>query len=528
VRPDQTTGATEGVPARLFLVTALLLIAMGVALRLVGYFGGIEFWWDEALWAVRIAEGEAASHRPLGYVWVSRWLIDLRNTEPVIRSVSLFAGVVSLPVFLAMCRQAGLSRLTSLFGLFVLAVHPAAIDLTKEFKPYALELLLHLLLLWLAFSFLRSHEMWRLALMCLAATLAAPFSWSIVVLYPGLFAIVALSVFRRRSIPQLLTTLGGAVTTLGVFLAAYLAQRQGVQPKPGYWGEKYDVFYVGSGLPGFASWLLEKTYDVASFPGRLETFWLGPRAAEVSEVAVATLCATGIIAMFIGRRWDRAALWVSPWILTVGLNLVGRWPYGVFRTNLFLLAYSLPVALAGLDGLRRWIAERRPAARPKARLIAPVFCSSFVLAFLPLDVGFFAEGKGSDMAGNCHMHQAMKVIYEVERDEAAPARRRRFWLDTHARGVYRYYRSFHAVAREEYHDFFQERYRPTRPFQTLKDAISRQAGRGLWLLVCKADHATAARQGALEHCPQVDHLEDFRHGGVLLRCRGDAERLPRQ
>jgi hypothetical protein len=86
------------VSARLWVAAALLVMAVGVLLRVAGYFGGIELWWDEAMWAVRIEEGKLASIRPVGYVWVSRWLIGLRNTEPVIRSVSLVAGILSLPV----------------------------------------------------------------------------------------------------------------------------------------------------------------------------------------------------------------------------------------------------------------------------------------------------------------------------------------------------------------------------------------------------------------------------------------------
>ena len=225
-------------------LAALVLIAMGVALRLAGYFGGIELWWDEAAWAICIAEGMSTGLRPPGYVWVSRWLIELRNTEPVIRSVSLLAAVLSLPLLLAVCRRAGLSRMAGLLGLFVLAVHPGAIDLAKEFKPYALELFLHLLLLWLAFTFLRTHETWRLALLALAATLAAAFSWSIAVLYPSLFATMAVSALRRRHITQLLATVGAAAETLGVSADGVGVQRQGVVSKPGYWGAKIDVFYA--------------------------------------------------------------------------------------------------------------------------------------------------------------------------------------------------------------------------------------------------------------------------------------------
>jgi hypothetical protein len=511
---------------RVYVVTACALVLLGTLLRVLGYFGGIEFWWDEASWAVRVVEDHRTSIRPLGYLWVSRWLIDLRNTEPVIRSVSLGAGVLSLPMLLAVCRQAGLSRLTSLFGLFVLAVHPAAIDLTKEFKPYALELLLHLLLLWLALSFLRSRGARRVALVGLGATLAAPFSWSIVVLYPGVFATLGLSAFRRREPRQLLAALGGAGATLAVAVGHYAQVRAGRVPSVAYWGDKYGVFHLGSGFRGLVSWLLEKTYEVASFPASLETFWLSRPVIGLFEGAQVALCLLGVIAIFRARRWDRAGLWLCPWLVTVGLNLAGTWPYGVFRTNLFLLAYSLLVSLAGLDGVRQWMAARPGLPRRAARLAVPAWCGAFVLAFFPFDLGYFAAGKGSPMAGDCHVHRAMRVIYEAERDEPTPTRPRRFVVDAHARGVLPYYSEHHVVTRERYRDFFQERYRTSMWNRPQEGVIDRQAARGFWLLACKPGPARALRQHALDRCPQVDYLEDFRFGGVLLRCPGAADRSP--
>jgi hypothetical protein len=510
---------------RVFLAAAGTLLLLGTILRVLGYFGGIELWWDEAMWAMFIAEDTTTSLRPPGYVWISRWLIDLRNTEPVIRSPSLLAGVLSLPVLLAMCRRAGLSRLASLFGLFVLAVHPAAIDLTKEFKPYALALLLHLLLLWQAFSFLRSPQTWRLVVMNLTAMVAAWFSWSVVVLYPGLFATVALSALRRRRVSQLWASLGGAAATLGVLLVAYAGHGRGRDPDAAYWGGKYDIFYLGSDLPGRAAWLVEKTYDVASFPAQLVTFWLDRSAVDVVAALQAGLCLLGVTAIVTTRRWDWAGLWLSPWLVTVALNLLGLWPYGVFRTNLFLLAYGLLVGLAGLDGLRRWVAVRPAATRLKGHLLVPVFCGAFVLAFLPLDLGYFAESKGSGMAGNCYVHRAFEEVYEAEHDQPPPAKRRRFVVNDHAYDAYRYYREFHVVAREKYQGFLRERYRRSRRYQPLKEAIDLQAERGFWLLACQPGPSGSLRQYVLDRCPQVDHLHDFRDGSLLLRCRGIADRL---
>jgi hypothetical protein len=213
-------------------------------------------------------------------------------------------------------------------------------------------------------------------------------------------------------------------------------------------------------------------------------------------------------------------LWLAPWLTTMGLNVLGWWPYGVFRTNLFLLAYSLPLALAGLDGLGRFLAARRVPPPWMGRLLVPGFCTAFALVFLPFDIGFFREGKGSGTAGNCHMHLALKAAYEAERDEAPPAKRRRFIADRDAHLAYSYYTRYHPVARERYQDFFEERYRLSKRGQGLATTINRQTPRGFWLVVCRPDSVAGVRKYVREQCREVDHVQEFRHGGVILRCRG--------
>jgi hypothetical protein len=511
---------------RYYPVAAAALLLIGAVLRVLGYFGGIEFWLDEAFWAMRIAGGGSSIIRPIGYVWVSEWLIHLRNTEPVIRSVSFVAGLASLPVFLAMCRQAGLSRLASLFGLFILAVHPEAVAMTKEFKPYALELFLHLLLLWLAFSYLRTQKAWRLGGLCLVAAVAPLFSWSVAVLYPGLFLTIAVWAFRQRRFSALLACLGGCVVALGVFLAVFLMRVQGQELSPFYWGRKYDVFFTGANPWRHLRWLLRKTYQVAYFPSSLETFWLDRSVVRLFSSVQAALCLFGVIAMTVGRRWRWVGLWLSPWVVTIALNLLGRWPYGMFRTNLFLMAFSLPPALAALDDLQKWLSARELLGRT-GRLIVPAFCALFFLTFVPLDLDYFST-KDARMARTCYVRRAMEVIYQTERDEPAPEReapekKRPLLLCPHACGIYSYYRDCHLEARERYNAFFRERYRTVCMGRSPEGAVDDHVERGFWLIACTRAYAASARQYALRHCLKVDQLQDFPNGSLLLRCRGRTE-----
>lgn len=524
--PRQSPPGSRFGDGRSYALVAVALLLMGALLRVLGYFERIEFWSDEVGWASRIAQGGSSSIRPAGYVWVSKWLIGLRNTEPVVRSLSLASGVLSLPVFLAVCRKAGLSRTVSLFGLFILAVHPAAIDLTKEFKPYALEMFLHLLLLWGALSYLRTRRVWQLVASCAVAAVAPLFSWSIVTLYPGLFLTLGLSAMRRRRWGPIVATVAGALTTFGISLAvylAYLARVRGRMPKPDYWGTKYDVFYVGTSPGDHVLWLLRKSWEVASFPARLVTFWLDRSASELLALVVVACCVIGVVVILAGRRWHIAGLWLSPWIVTIVLNVFRRWPYGAFRTDLFLLAYSLLLALVGLDALQRWRSTPRTAARLRPALAVPLLAALCVLVFFPSDLDYFASGKSSHVAGNCHARRAIEVIYQAEHDQPPPATKRLILLDPQAYEVYAYYRNNHAETSQRYRRFLRERYRRCCSDESLNEAIDRAAAGGFWLLACGPRSAAPARRRALRRCAAVDELHDFPHGGVLLRCLGSGE-----
>jgi hypothetical protein len=90
----------------------------------------------------------------------------------------------------------------------------------------------------------------------------------------------------------------------------------------------------------------------------------------------------------------------------------------MFRTNLFLMAFSLPPALVALDELQKWLSERELLGRT-GRLIVPAFCALFFLTFVPLDLDYFST-KAVRMSRTCYVRHAMEMIYQTERNEPAP------------------------------------------------------------------------------------------------------------
>jgi hypothetical protein len=57
------------------------------------------------------------------------------------------------------------------------------------------------------------------------------------------------------------------------------------------------------------------------------------------------------VGALLGRRRQWLLLLSGPLLVNVAFNALSLWPFGAFRTNVFLLAYLIPIPLLGLDVL---------------------------------------------------------------------------------------------------------------------------------------------------------------------------------
>lgn len=512
-------GALE-ISDRTFWAVVCALILFGIALRSLGYFKPLEFWMDESLWAERFATGQGGLLRPPGYMWLSGQLIELRATEPVIRLLSYVAGLASLPLLVAMLRPAGLRRPLILFGLFVLAVHPVAVAFSKEFKPYELELSLHLGLLALAFCYARSSRWPPLVGLCGLAAIAPLFAWSVVVLYPGLFAAAAIVSRRDRARRKLAFTVSGAAVTAAVLVWMYVSIHSNRSADVEFWGERYDVFFVGDGVFEHLWWYVKKTGELLAASGHLAILWFPSIVPNPVLAALhIAMCLVGLVAVAAERRWLWALLWVSPWLVTIGLNAAGKWPYGEFRANLFFLAYSLPLALAGLQAGGRWLARRFA----RGALAVPVFCLIYAVVCSPVRLSYFAIKPPEVHTVTQSTRRAMEIIAEVERQSRSPFRERPgrdvLLLDSHAYANYSFYANIHAETRA-LGRFLDERFRPKKggySEKALLENIARESKWGFWLVVSKPSLSRGALQRALWVC-HVDHVHKLPEDNLVLRC----------
>lgn len=378
VPPESPAIRARALQERAFRLAAGALIALGIALRSVRYWWNpIGLWGDEATWARNLLQRPLTSleFRPIGLMAVTRWLVDVTVVdERTLRLPSYLAGIAALFLALWVGRLLFTHRTTTLALLGLMATSPLLVDFSREFKPYSVEVALHLLLLGIGLGYWRTRS-WRwLVAMVVTAPIAFLFAYNAVFAFPVLFGLVLLDRVRARDRRGLAIASGGAAFCLG-FIALVFAtviSQIDAPDEAGFWGQKYDAFYLpaagSGGALGHAQWALGKTLSIAALPGAPRDQWQPPRALGPAAFAAwstanywlwVALVAGGGAWLVRRRRLAALGLLLGPLAVMFVFNLLGRWPWSAFRVNVFLLAYLLPLASVAVDALLdlpvRWI-----------------------------------------------------------------------------------------------------------------------------------------------------------------------------
>ncbi len=513
-------------------LSALALVAVGVWLRLWGYFD-MGFWNDESNWASRMFEGQATEIRPPGYVALSQWLGTLHNSEPVLRLPSLLAGVATLPVWLVVCKRFGFARWSGLAGLLILTLHRATVTLSKEFKPYALELFLHLALMALTLAFLQKRDrrlLWGLGLLGAFSPL---FAWSVALLLPWVFGIVFVDCLRRKERASSILSFAAGALTAGVLLGIFLYKLQGADAKTDYWGKKYDVFFLGEGALAHAEWLASKSWATLTNTARL--MFLEPIAQPVYRVARGLHGALGVVgglSILWRRQYLRALLLFGPWFFALVLAALGKWPYGPFRTNLFVLGYALLLMVAGLQE-----AGALAAKWPATKRIGQAVLAAYALAALPIPV---SRAAGKTMWGQqASVREAMLIIQEkqAEWDRRRAAQspdgkkppRPVLLMDGAGCAGFEYYSRHYAGAKPEGLTRMRQTTRRKclhYDFRFVKREIQRMKSRRYWVMTATTRFRDKLLKLAKRRCANLDVERVLPGKTVLLHCAGGSKPKP--
>jgi len=433
-----------------FAVGTLLLI--GLALRCRGYLiDTISLWEDEAGWAMRLMTMPVTKHaiRPLGFMAVTKLLATLLSpSEAVLRTLPWLGGVGTLLISPALARRLFSSAGARLLFIAVVALHPGAIDLAKEFKPYSVSLFLHLTMLWLTLSYLETKDVRQLAGLLALLFVGTLFAQDVVFAYPAAFGLLLFDAWRGRSLARVAGIVAAALATVALLGVQYVyfwrsavhdGDRSGGDAAT-YWGNKYDVFYVAHGSKQSAlDWTAERLGDMLAMPGMRRETWHSSELSrrwleQLSEVDVRVwqvLAVLGAVSLLYRKRYREGLLVISPLVLMIVCNRLGFWPLGAFRTNLFVLAYALPLAAAACD---RW------TSRVEARELIPA--GILVLApFFLLDPQTHAH-KTSSLAYDSEFKEGVRAVsdlYERTHKHEKPV----LVLDRLNCAPFRYYTQYH-------------------------------------------------------------------------------------
>lgn len=337
-------------PARL---GAAALVASGGALRLALYLPGRSFWSDEAKLALCVAgESFGSLLRPLPhdqvapvpYLWLERALfLALGPGERALRLSSLLAGLACLVLLAALLR-----RLTDppagLLALAVAAVSPLLVRYGVELKPYGLDALVSVGLVWLSLDVLDepgSDRRWRRLLAAGAAGLVA----SLPAVFVACGAVLALSVspgIRERSGRArlaLLVATWGASFGLAYALSYREAARHAYFHR--FWEGRFLRPWVDGGR-GSAEALGQVLGDLLD--GRSRAFG-APLVAGAVAVGLA-----GLVAVRRRRGLSVSVLLAAPTAALVAASLVGSYPVAsrlvLFVAPLWLLLLAEGLSLA--------------------------------------------------------------------------------------------------------------------------------------------------------------------------------------
>jgi hypothetical protein len=443
--------ALEGTFAeRAARLATVLIVALGIWLRLRGFlFSTQSLWLDESDWAIRLIDKPLSEHliRPIGFMALSKALAWLFSpSETVLRFMPWTAGIAT--VLMAPALAGKLFRSTSAQLLFVsiLALDPAAIDLSKEFKPYSVALTLHVAMVLLAIRYCRSGTTRDLVRVLVTLAFSVLFAQDAIFAYPGLFLVIGVEALRGRRFKHLAAATGTALATASVVACLYffIWSNLNQSKQESYWGKKYDVFHVpNKSGPTKVEWSFSHYGALVEATGSRRELWTTRRVSphtlaelvSLDEVVWLVLHIAGLVVIVRARRGRDALLLVAPLGVMALFNWLGFWPQGPFRSNLFSLVYAAGVASCAFDSetKRTRLVDLVPAA---------------VLVLLPLfafEKTWHRQKEMRSMAFPSAFSDALKALVQ-QQGRHTSHHREPLVIDTYGCQPFRYYTKYHPLS----------------------------------------------------------------------------------
>ncbi len=490
-----------------------LIVVAGAVLRIVHWAHWRSLWLDEIYLANSLTQRgfsdllfkplDGWQAAPPGFLLSKRLPVAALGTgERALRIVSLFFGLLSLPLFVAVARRA-LAPRAALIALAFAAVLWPLIYYSGELKPYSCDVVFALAIPLFTARFLERPTRVRAALATLIGSLGIFFS------YPAVFVVAgaaAIAIFHSRRLAAAAGLLRALVLLVIWILCLALQYLCFVRPivTSGAHSHLVDYWAVRDGFMPLSPlsaplWLAQRVLAILREPGAM-MFW-HPDAALVALLTGIAIAATS------NPRADRIQLtWgliLSCLPFALAASALTQYPLAD-RLALFLTPIFLMGMARGIDSLL----VLRPWAAPSA--------AALVLLLFTL--------------GSSATWAARSLITPPGREESLQAYQ---WVASHWQNGDALYLSHYAEP--SYHYYKSRAHWPSDPEQTglvwlqpdferylpgISDDVHRFAGRSrVWVVIIHADQDTtqsrtiAAMSAIGNPRPELAHAET---GAIVL------------
>ena len=369
----------------------ILAVLAGLAWRIIRYAQAWPLWGDEGFVAMNFmlrdfagmvrAPLEYGQIVPLGFLWAELGIVRVLGiSEWSLRLLPLLCGLVSLVLFWRFAHRI-LDRHAALLAVAAMAAAFYPVRHCGEIKPYAGDMLVGLVLTWLAWSLVkRPDSTGRWVALCLIAAGGVWFFYPTVFVASGLGIYLAWEALRRRSRRLLMGLAAFALVAGASFLAMYLLYaRPHAEANPWYWTiQTWKDAFPPIDRPWLMPWWLLEIHC-----GNMLAYPFGGN--HFASTGTFLLVLVGCVVLWRSRRRDLLLLLLCPLITTFLAAAMRKYPYGTSaRISLYMAPAFCILAGLGASTLLRRCLPRRLA--PEAFRVAGIALVLAVVVAIVLNV----------------------------------------------------------------------------------------------------------------------------------------------
>ncbi|MBW2132874.1 MAG: glycosyltransferase family 39 protein [Deltaproteobacteria bacterium] len=403
-------GRISGYPVLLAAVAGI-----GIYLRVYDFFvSPLSLWYDEAWRASNLLSTGGLFNAmikgnnnidPVIFNIGVYLLAKIYNTESTLRLISLLPSLLSIWLVYRIARELTNEKWIVFWAVLVVSIHPTLIDYSRELKPYALVLCMHLAVICLYLAFRDTRSTAKIYLFSLFLLISYFVSITTVFLFPGIYVLLLIRHIREKesaAAKAVLISAGILFLCLGA-AAYYQIKYVPIGTQVANFG---DTFNLKDTFFWYARWAVQHYFEMIShilMPIDLMN------VRPVMGFFYIALYVFAIAWLFIDKSYEKLALFFSPILVLLVFNRLGLWPWGFTRTNLFVFGYIILTAICGLDILLSRIDRSR----------RPLFAGLLVLVLLT-QFPYNMEKLEKKSFGRSEIRSSLNYFYEKVKSKKGP------------------------------------------------------------------------------------------------------------